>query len=56
MPRIDPQGPRPHWTDLTAFVGVGAAALAFTLWRMRGRAPVPVRDPYLHDSLRYEPQ
>ncbi len=25
MPRIDPQGPRPHWTDLTAFVGVGAA-------------------------------
>ncbi len=56
MPRIDPQGPRPHWTDLTAFVGVGAAALAFTLWRMRGRAPVPVRDPHLHDSLRYEPQ
>jgi hypothetical protein len=56
MPRIDPQGPRPHWTDLTAFVGVGAAALAFTLWRMRGRSPVPVRDPHLHDSLRYEPQ
>lgn len=56
MPRIDPAGPRPHWTDLTAFVGVGAAAVAFTLRRMRGRAPVPVRDPYLQDSLRYEPQ
>jgi len=56
MPRIQPAGPRPHWTDLTAFVGIGAAAVAFTLWRMRGRAPVPVRDPYLQDSLRYEPQ
>ncbi len=55
MPRLDPQGPRPHWTDLTAFVGIGAAALAFTVWRMRGRPAVPVGDPYLEDSLRYEP-
>jgi hypothetical protein len=56
MPRLHPQAPRPHWTDFTAFVGIGAAALAFTVWRMRGRAAVPVRDPYLQDSLRYEPQ
>jgi hypothetical protein len=56
MPRLHPDGPHPHWTDLTAFAGVGAAALAFTVWRMRGRAIVPVRDPHLQDSLRYEPQ
>jgi hypothetical protein len=55
MPRLHPQGPSLHWTDLTAWVGIGASALAFTVWRMRGRAPVPVRDPYLQDSLAYEP-
>jgi hypothetical protein len=54
--RHDPTvGIAPHWTDLTALVGVGAAATAFVLWRMRGRAAVPVGDPYLEESLRYEP-
>ncbi len=45
----------PHWTDLTALVGVGAAGVAFVLWRLRGRPAVPVGDPYLEESLRYEP-
>jgi len=54
--RHDPElGIAPHWTDLTALVGVGAAAAAFVLWRLRGRAAVPVGDPYLEESLRYEP-
>ncbi len=44
-----------HWTDLTAVVGVGAAALAFVIWRLRGKAAVPVGDPYLAESLRYDP-
>ena len=45
--------PAPWWTDLTALVGVGAAALAFVVWRLQGHAAVPVGDPYLEDSLRY---
>jgi hypothetical protein len=45
----------PHLVDLTAFVGVGAAAVAFVIWRMRGRAAIPVGDPYLAESLRYDP-
>jgi len=54
--RHDPaHGLAPHWTDLTAVVGVGAAAVAFVVWRMRGRAGVPVGDPFLEESLRYEP-
>jgi hypothetical protein len=56
MPHLHPDGPRPWIFDLTAFVGVGAAAAAFTLLRMRGAATVPVRDPHLEDSLRYLPQ
>ncbi len=55
MPRLHPEAPRPSLFDLTAWVGIGAAALAFALWRLRGRHPVPVRDPFLPDSLGYEP-
>jgi hypothetical protein len=56
MPHLHVEGPRPWIFDLTAFVGVGAAAIAFTVLRMRGTATVPLRDPYLEDSLRYLPQ
>jgi hypothetical protein len=56
MPQVSPEGPRPHLADLAAFVGVGGLAIAFTVLRMRGAATVPVADPYLHDSLAYEPR
>jgi hypothetical protein len=56
MPHLDATGPRPSLWDLAAFVGVGGVAIAFGLLRMRGVASVPVRDPYLDDSLRYLPQ
>ena len=45
----------PHLADLTALVGVGAAGLAFVLWRVRGERAVPVGDPSLAESLRYDP-
>lgn len=55
MPHLDPRGPRPSLWDLAAFVGVGGLTIAFGLLRMQGTAAVPVRDPYLEDSLRYSP-
>jgi len=55
MPHVDPGGPRPSPWDVTAFVGIGGVAVAFTVLRMRGSAAIPVRDPYLDDSLRYLP-
>jgi hypothetical protein len=55
MPHLDDGGPRLSPWDLSAFVGVGGVAVAFTIWRMRGSAAVPVRDPYIDDSLRYLP-
>lgn len=55
MPASQP-APSPHWTDLTALVGIGAAAVAFAVRRLRREAAVPVGDPYLEDSLRYQPQ
>jgi hypothetical protein len=56
MPHLHPDGPHPWIFDLTALVGVGGAAVAFGILRLRGTAAVPVGDPYLEDSLRYFPQ
>jgi len=56
MPHLNAAGPRPSLLDLTAFVGVGGVAVAFTILRMRSAAPVPVADPWLEDSLRYQPE
>jgi len=54
MPTLHPDGFSLHWTSVTAFVGVGLLAVAFAMWRARGRFTVPVRDPFLGDSLRYK--
>ncbi|HEX7623516.1 MAG TPA: hypothetical protein VF400_08095 [Anaeromyxobacteraceae bacterium] len=43
------------WTDVTAVVGVGGAFAAYVAWRLRSAAPIPVKDPYLEESLRYDP-
>lgn len=53
IPTRSPAGPDLRWTDLTAFLGVGGVAIAFALLQMRGTRPVPVGDPYLHDSLEF---
>lgn len=42
-----------HWTHFTSFVGVGGMSVAAALFLMRGTRPVPVKDPFLEDSLRY---
>jgi hypothetical protein len=54
VPVVSPDAIRVHWADVSAFLGVGGAAVAFTLWRLRGHATVPVGDPYLPESLRYD--
>jgi hypothetical protein len=53
MPALYEDGATFHWTQLTAFVGVGLVAIATGVWCLRGRLPVPIRDPYLPESLRY---
>ncbi|CAM3317358.1 hypothetical protein G4177_36485 [Corallococcus sp. ZKHCc1 1396] len=46
-------GPTFHWTLLTAFVGVGGVSVGYALMRARGRYTLPVKDPYIAESLRY---
>jgi hypothetical protein len=53
MPTLHPEGFTIHWTSFTAFLGVGLLAIAFAIFRLRGKLSVPVKDPYLAESLRY---
>lgn len=53
LPTLSPEAAPFHWTMISAFIGVGGLSIAFALWRIRGHFTVPVRDPYLADSLAY---
>jgi hypothetical protein len=53
MPTLYKDGFTFHWTQPLAFAAVGLIAVAFGISRLRGRLPVPMRDPYLPESLRY---
>jgi hypothetical protein len=54
MPALHKGSAAPHWTVFTSFVGVGCVAVAFAVFRARGRPLLPLGDPYLEQSLRYE--
>ena len=43
----------PDWSNVASFVGVGGLTLAFALFLMRGRHALPVKDPFLAESLEY---
>jgi hypothetical protein len=45
-----------HWTQPCALVGMGGLFVAFALWRLRSGYPIPVRDPFLLESLQYNPK
>lgn len=55
MPMYEPGRLRVHFTDLTAFVGIGGVAIAFAAWALSRGSVVPERDPYIDESLRYSP-
>jgi hypothetical protein len=54
MPTFYPDGVQFHWTTITAAAGIGLLAAAFGVSRLRGQYALPIRDPYLADSLRYK--
>jgi hypothetical protein len=52
LPSLHPDTPHPHWSSLTAFVGVGGVAIAAALRLARGEHAVPIREPYLMHSIK----
>lgn len=53
LPALHPEGPAPGAVDLAALAGVGGLAAAFVLGRASRVEPIPLRDPYLLQSLEY---
>jgi hypothetical protein len=55
MPTFNPEGVTMGalGRSLLAFAGLGLLTIAFGVFRLRGIYAVPVKDPYLADSLRY---
>jgi hypothetical protein len=53
MPALYPHAPHLSPFTFAALLGVGGITTAFGVWRIRGRYMLPVKDPYLMDSLRY---
>lgn len=51
---VHDEAPRPSWVDAAALFTVVGLAGAFSVLRMRGAAPVPVRDARFDDGVRYE--
>jgi hypothetical protein len=47
------RAPQPGWQDLAAFAGIGGLAVAWVIFRMRGKHAIPVNDPTLAYSLNY---
>jgi hypothetical protein len=54
MPTLHPEGLRPSFLDVAAFVTVGGCFVAGAGWLMRRQALVPIRDPRLAESLAFE--
>ncbi|MBI5512419.1 MAG: quinol:cytochrome C oxidoreductase [Deltaproteobacteria bacterium] len=50
----DPASLQPHWLDLACLVGVGGVYLAVVFQRMTRHPLVPIGDPRLSRSLRFE--
>jgi hypothetical protein len=53
MPPVRTDSIAPDIAHLTAFFGVGGAAIAVGIALLRGQHALPVRDPFLADSLAY---
>ncbi len=53
MPTLNPTEVAFHWTDATAFFGIGLLSVSFGVSRLRGQYALPIKDPYLADSLGY---
>jgi hypothetical protein len=53
MPAADYSSLGLSLAHFTAFVGIGGVSVAVAALLLRGASPVPVKDPYLEDALRY---
>ncbi len=53
MPVLHPEGMNIHWLDFASLAAVIGPTTAYGAWLFKRAAPVPVRDPYIEESIRY---
>jgi len=53
LPALHPLGVSLSWLDAAALLMVGGFATAAAAWRSRGRAALPLGDPYVGVAMRY---
>jgi hypothetical protein len=53
MPQVKPDQPWGDWSVITAMLGIGGLSVATCAFFLRGRPAIPVKDPFLADSLAY---
>jgi hypothetical protein len=53
VPAFEPAGLHAHWLDVAALLMVGGLTTACAAWRARGHMALPLRDPYLAESVGY---
>jgi hypothetical protein len=54
VPAFHPAGPRLHWMDLAAPVGIGGIWIAAFLSHLKGRPLLPLHDPSLREAFSLE--
>jgi hypothetical protein len=53
MPVLHTEGMTIHWLDYASLAAVIGPTTAYGAWLFKRAAPVPVRDPYIEESIRY---
>lgn len=53
LPAFHPAGVHVSWLDVVALIAIGGPATAAAAWHARGQVPIPLRDPYLAQSVNY---
>jgi hypothetical protein len=54
LPSLPRQGVPTLWQEIAATVAAGGACAIYAAWRMSSRAPLPLREPRLAESLAYD--
>jgi hypothetical protein len=50
VPAFEQAGPRLHWMDLAATVGIGGVWLAAFIWQLKEKPLLPLRDPSFQEA------
>jgi hypothetical protein len=53
IPAFEPSGPRLHWMDVMAALGIGGLWVAAFLAQLKGKALLPLHDPRFEGAVEY---